>query len=180
MPGPPRKPTKLRVLEGNPGKVKLNRNEPKPPTPTDLRAPAHLDRYARDEWRRIVSQAAVMGYAVTDVGGLEMACDSYSEWRRAKLKCRDRVVRHKGEGGKVSRVPISGLVQESGANGLVPSAWFSIARQAKQSYLRFMSEFGLSPAARTRIETDGPIAPPAPAPAKTGTESKAPGRFFRD
>lgn len=178
MPGPPRKPTALRILEGNPGKLRINRREPQPAPSADLAPPSHLDRYGREEWRRVVGQAIVMGYAITDVGGLEMACDSYAEWRRARMKCRDRTARRTNGAGKTVRIRISGLVQESGANGLVPSAWFNVAARAKTIYLRFMSEFGLSPASRTRIELDEPAAIPA-ARAQTSTAS-APGRFFRD
>lgn len=175
MPGPPRKPTRLRVLEGDPGKLlRRTRREPKPAA-GPLTCPGYLDRYGRDEWRRIASQAQVMGYAVTDVSGLAMACDAYSVWRRARAKCRDRRERRK-EGEKTRRVIVSGLVHETAANGVAPSAWSKIAANAQHTYLRFMAEFGFSPAARTRIETEEPLAIPKPPSASLGGRSK----FFDD
>src|SRR5262245_62892177 len=60
MPGPhgPRPiPTHLKVLRGNPGKQRLNREEPEPmlpPAPPE--APEYLTSYARAEWERIVTE----------------------------------------------------------------------------------------------------------------------------
>jgi P27 family predicted phage terminase small subunit len=180
-PGPPPKPLNLRLLEGNPGKVPLNLRQPRPEAGS-LECPAYLDRYGREEWRRIVGQALTMGYAVTDVSTLAMACDAYAQWRRARAKCADRTVRRRvraeGQPDRVETVRLDGLVQESGANGLVPSAWFRIATEAQRIYLRFVGELGLSPAARTRIETEPILTPPQSHPTKTGTDD--PGRFFRD
>ena len=42
MPGPPPKPTKLKLLAGNPGKRPLNENEPEPEAVAPS-VPAHLD-----------------------------------------------------------------------------------------------------------------------------------------
>ena len=174
------------MLEGDPGKLlRLQKHPPKPAAPTagDLACPAYLDRYGREEWRRIIGQAVAMGYAALDMTTLAMACDTYSEWRRARAKCRDRVVRTKVDldgKTKITRTALSGLVQESGPNGLVPSAWYRIVEESKRAYLRFVGELGLSPAARTRIDAE-PLMPATPAqPPKTGTDGKGrdPGRFF--
>lgn len=49
MAGRKPKPTKLKILEGNPGKQRLPKGEPMPDTEMP-EAPEHLDKYAREEW----------------------------------------------------------------------------------------------------------------------------------
>jgi hypothetical protein len=51
--GPRPQPTTLRLLRGNPGKRKLNRDEPQPEIPPAVPdPPPHLLPLARDEWWR--------------------------------------------------------------------------------------------------------------------------------
>ena len=59
-PGPPPTPTNLKMLRGNPGKRKLNTNEPDPP-PAIPSCPSHLDKVAKREWRRISKELFEMG-----------------------------------------------------------------------------------------------------------------------
>ena len=49
MRGPPPKPTYLRILEGNPSKRPLNRNEPQPPPVETLDPPDYLGGHAATE-----------------------------------------------------------------------------------------------------------------------------------
>jgi phage terminase small subunit len=50
MPGPPPKPTALRILQGNPGKRRLNHDEPKPVA--KCVPPAWLPALVLVEWKR--------------------------------------------------------------------------------------------------------------------------------
>ena len=52
MRGPPPKPTYLRILEGNPSKRPLNRNEPQPPPVETLDPPDYLGGHARARLER--------------------------------------------------------------------------------------------------------------------------------
>lgn len=70
-------PTAIKELEGNPGKRKLNENEPKP----ERKAPAcpkWLDKDARKEWHRLAKKMEALGiqkrdfslqYVLTNTGG---------------------------------------------------------------------------------------------------------------
>ena len=60
MRGPPPKPTYLRILEGNPSKRPLNRNEPQPPPVETLDPPDYLGGHAATEWCRIVPGLSAM------------------------------------------------------------------------------------------------------------------------
>ena len=59
-PGPPPTPTNLKLLRGNPGKRKLNANEPDP-EPAIPPCPSHLDKVAKKEWRRISKELLALG-----------------------------------------------------------------------------------------------------------------------
>ena len=54
------KPTRLKVLEGNPGKQKLPKGEPQPEHELPL-PPSHLDAYGIEEWNRISEGLFVLG-----------------------------------------------------------------------------------------------------------------------
>lgn len=60
MPGPPRKPTALKILQGNPGHQKLPRNEPKPTADFPTR-PGWLEPEAKREWMRVCGELHRLG-----------------------------------------------------------------------------------------------------------------------
>jgi phage terminase small subunit len=51
-PGPKPKPTELKIIEGNPGKRPLNKNEPRPPR-LSPQCPNWLLPEAKKEWKRL-------------------------------------------------------------------------------------------------------------------------------
>lgn len=59
--GRPPKPTALKELEGNPGKRKLNKSEPKPQTMLDIEPPKFLSKAAKPVWK---FYAGKMAYGV--------------------------------------------------------------------------------------------------------------------
>ena len=156
--GPRPKPTALRVLEGNPSKRPLPPNEPKPPSISAPAAPLTLDAVGRTEWRRLAPQLQTLGLLTEiDRSALEVCCQIYSELRQLRLQ-RRRWLRDKDKRDAIWRVD-SALDRKGGL------------------YRQYLAEFGLTPAARTRVETDEV---PAAIPKPTGTEGKASGRFFRE
>jgi phage terminase small subunit len=54
------KPTRMKILTGNPGKRRLNENEPKP-EPSVPDCPSELGPVARQEWDRLVAQWLLCG-----------------------------------------------------------------------------------------------------------------------
>ena len=86
--GPPPKPTKLKLLAGNPGKRPLNRREPQP-RKTTPRCPAWLGKEARAVWKRMVPELRRMGVlTVIDGEALAAFCQTYARWRRPSAASR--------------------------------------------------------------------------------------------
>ncbi len=138
MAGRKPKPTNLKLLQGNPGKRKLNKNEPKPTAKTIPRPPAHLDVVARSEWRRVAPKLFAIGLLTpVDRSALAAYCVAYSKWVEAERAIRDR--------GMVTVTP----------NGYpCISAWAVVSNKAMRQMREFMAEFGMTPSSRSRVQVD--------------------------
>lgn len=131
-------PTAIKVLEGNPGKRALNKNEPKPEKKAP-RCPAWLEDEAKKEWKRMSKTLEQMGL-LTDMDMVAFAgyCQAYARWKEAE----DFLTQH----GSIVRTP-NGYLQQ------VPQV--TIAQTNLRTVLRFCEQFGLTPSARSRISGDG-------------------------
>ena len=135
--GPKPKPTALRIAQGNPGRKKINKTEPKP-APAIPYCPNHLTGRAKQEWRRIAPILKSLGLLTElDRAALAAYCQAYATWAKAI-----RLIKNRGELIKTSK----GYLQDN--------PWNWIANRSLKQMESFFSEFGLSPAARTRIEID--------------------------
>jgi P27 family predicted phage terminase small subunit len=130
------KPTALKLLQGNPGKRAINKAEPQPTKlSTNLRPPAWLDPVAADRWRKLVPELRALGLlTVVDIDSLEAYCKAYSRWREAEEFLDDS--------GMTTRT-------ESGYSQQRPQV--AIARGYAEQMRKFASEFGLTPASRSRL-----------------------------
>ena len=128
------KPTAIKILEGNPGKRPLNTNEPVPPQ-GDISCPDWLEPEAQREWERLAPALEAMGVLTTaDLMAFAGYCQAYARWREAE----EFISKH----GAIFKTP-SGYVQQ------MPQV--SIAQQNLRIMQSFCSEFGLTPATRSRI-----------------------------
>jgi P27 family predicted phage terminase small subunit len=131
-------PTKLRVLRGNPGKRPLPKAEPQPdramPEP-----PAHLGEIALQEWHALAPELHRIG-VLTRVDGTALAahCAAYELWVIAR--------RHVESEGHVHAM-------ENGRQLMSP--WVQIGKDAASMMHKFLTEFGLTPASRSRIVAHG-------------------------
>jgi P27 family predicted phage terminase small subunit len=134
------KPTALKVLEGNPGKRPLNKNEPQPEKKAP-RCPSWLEPEAKKEWKRMAKTLETIG-VLTQVDKAAFAgyCQAYARWKEAE----EFLSKH----GTIFKTP-SGYIQQ------VPQV--SIAQAYLKVMKDFCSEFGLTPAARTRIQVDSAV-----------------------
>lgn len=137
MPGRRPKPTALKIAEGNPGRRPLNLNEPQfrglP------KCPAHLDKNAKAEWRRISKELAAIGLlAAVDRAALAAYCQCWSRWIDAEESIK--------KFGTVIKSPKSGYP--------VQNPYVGIANTALDQMRKFLIEFGLTPASRSRISID--------------------------
>ena len=134
--GPIPKPSAIERAEGYPGKRKANRREPQP-REIAPRCPAHLDAVAKREWRRLVPILRRMR-VLTEADEIPLAnlCTTYSTLIKAQEKLNESGILYKGPSGYIQQSPV-----------------LSIIRQCIETLNRLSREFGLTPAARTRIMT---------------------------
>ena len=137
------KPTALKILEGNPGKRPINENEPIPPKGT-VKCPTWLEPEAKKEWKRLAPSLEAMGVLTqADLTAFAGYCQAYARWKEAE----EFITQH----GSILRTK-SGYVQ--------PVPQVSIAQTYLKIMNRFAEQFGLTPAARSRIiaedNTSGP------------------------
>lgn len=143
MPGPPKKPTALKILEGNPGHQKLNTHEPKPPVKVPP-PPKHLGPEAKRVWRRIGPKFAALGVmAEVDEAAFAILCESYAAWCHLIEKAREHgpIVKMHGQ--------------------MVPNPYLARADREAERVRKLLVEFGGSPAARARLAVDGAPSTPA-------------------
>jgi P27 family predicted phage terminase small subunit len=134
------KPTVLKVLQGNPGKRPLNPHEPRP-EPKLPQAPAHLSEDAKKEWRRLGRQLLRMGLMTEiDRPALALYCQAWGRW----LEAEDALKRY-------------GVMVKSSAGFPVQSPYLAVANKAMEQMRSLLSEFGMSPASRTKVTAvEGP------------------------
>jgi len=139
--GPPRKPTSLRVLEGNPSKRPLPKGEPKPASAVPA-PPLWLDDHARAEWGRIVPELNALGLlSCLDMSSLVGYVTTWSEFVQAE---REIAEYRDANGGRITFTTPNGALQQIPAVG--------VRNKAARLLLAFAAEFGLSPSARAAID----------------------------
>lgn len=134
MPGPPKKPTALKLVEGTYREDRVAKNEPRPKARVP-RPPKHFSPLALEEWNRIVEELAENGLMTNlDRAALVAYCEFWEAYVQAAEKLQ------KG-----------GFVYTSANGNMVENPWFSIKKRAAELMHKFLIEFGMTPASRTRI-----------------------------
>jgi P27 family predicted phage terminase small subunit len=134
MAGRNRTPTGLKIVNGNPGKRSISGQEPDPEYLNDLIPPEHLTESAKTVWNELAQNlrnARVL--TKLDVPMLEMVCESIATYRNAVKKCEQRYA--------------SGDIGDSSSIGY----WEMIKSMSFKRAMATMQQFGMSPAARTKI-----------------------------
>ncbi len=130
------KPTRMKILAGNPGKRPLNANEPRPEVATPD-CPVELGPVARREWDRMVAELARLRILThLDRAALAAYCGAYAMWAEA-----------------TEAIQKYGSMVKSPSGYPVQSPYVSIANRQTEIMMRIASEFGFTPASRSRIST---------------------------
>jgi P27 family predicted phage terminase small subunit len=137
-------PTHLKLLRGVPGHHPLNKHEPEPSASVEPPpAPDFLSDYARAEWDRIaVELYRLKLLTVVDIAPLAAYCESYSVWRTSVEKLKEMAARDPA---------MSGLLVKTRHDSVMQNPLCLTMRQAASDMVRYASEFGFTPAARSRI-----------------------------
>ncbi len=157
MPGPPRKPTVLKLIEGNRGKRSLPKNEPKPRG--DLKAvrpPARLTDAQAEVWRYTLENCPPGLLTHVDRELLIAWCVASEMHARASRLQAEKDAKAREEGGEELLARTKG--------GYMQSSYLSIINRQAVLLNQLAAALGFSPASRTRInapEDEGPKDPGA-------------------
>lgn len=130
-------PTALKLVTGNPGKRAPNKKEPKPKRVIPS-CPAHLTDEGKVAWGRLVVLLDRMGVLTeADTFALERLCDCYADI----LECRELIDRD----GRTY------TTQSEGGTLIKTNPAVNQLRAADAQFKSYLVEFGLTPAARTKV-----------------------------
>jgi P27 family predicted phage terminase small subunit len=128
------RPTRLKVLTGNPGKRPLNEHEPRPEASIP-QCPPELGPAAQREWNRLVTELATLNLLTNlDRAALAAYCGSYALWAEA-----------------MEAIQKYGAMVKSPSGYPMQSPYIAIANRQAEIMMRIASEFGFTPASRSRI-----------------------------
>ena len=136
-----KKPSQLKRIQGNAGKRKVNKREPKP-TPGTPEMPPHLanDSVAAEKWKQLVPILNRMGVLTTaDGDGLAAYCSLFSQW----VKCEAAIK-------KLGLITVD-VDEASGATKVKQNPAVRIKADTIRLMRQFENEFGLTPAARSNL-----------------------------
>ena len=128
-PGQGRKPKASTIVE------KLRTRAPRRQPGRLPHAPSYLDDNGKAEWRRtgkLLLQAGLMDEL--DTTALATYCQAYSRWLAAEEQIKE-----------------NGMIVAAKNGFPVQSPYLAISNKAAQQMAKFMSEFGMTPASRSRL-----------------------------
>jgi phage terminase small subunit len=130
--GPPPKPTRLKLLQGNPGHRPLNLATEPQPKPLLPKCPRELGAAAKREWKRVAPELYRLGLLTTvDRACLSGYCSAWGSFIELSAAMRN-----------MAEPPSPAMLRAIRGMG--------------ELMLRFATEFGMTPSSRTRTR----VAPP--------------------
>ena len=127
-------PTHLKAITGNHGKRALNADEPIP-APSIPECPQELGAVARAEWDRLAGELSKLRLLTSlDRAALATYCGAYELWAEA-----------------IAAIQTYGSMIKSPQGFPMQSPYIAIANRQAELMLRVASEFGFTPASRSRI-----------------------------
>lgn len=131
MAGRKKLPTNLKVLKGTQRADRLNPDEPMP-DPNIPEAPDFLSKEALIEWGRITTQLSKLGLITDiDMAALALYCQAWG-----RIVKYEKVISEEGE------------LNKDGSN-TSPAMW--IVNKSYEQVYKFLTEFGMSPASRSKV-----------------------------
>lgn len=133
------KPTRIKAMTGNPGKRPLNAHEPRP-APALPECPSQLSPVARLEWMRLTAELSKLNLIThLDRGALATYCGAYALWAEA-----------------MEQIQKYGTMVKSPTGFPMQSPYLAVANRQAEIMMRIASEFGFTPASRSRISAPPP------------------------
>ena len=144
-PGPKPKPTRLKILTGNPGHRPIPAGEPQPDAGLP-RAPKRFTADQRKLWNAYAKQLTACGIATQiDATALELLIDQHAAYHAASAE-----------------VQRTGLVWLERGEGAIPkfaySPYWVQQQRALKALVTMLREFGMTPSARASVKSAAPMA----------------------
>jgi P27 family predicted phage terminase small subunit len=134
----------LKTLEGNPGKRPINKNEPQPGGFPNC--PRHLSNEAKAEWKRISKELSRLGLLTSvDRAALAAYCSAYGRWVEAERGLQKSAA----------------LIVKAPSGQPIQNPFVSIINAALDQMRKFLTEFGMTPSSRSRLQVQ--MTPQTPA-----------------
>lgn len=135
------KPTVLKLITGNPGKRAINRDEPNAGRITSG-CPEHLHSSGKEAWNKLSVLLDSMGVLTeADTFTLERLCDCYTDI----LECRI-LIEQDGRTYTVIGSDGNAIIKHNPAVAQL--------RAADSQFKSYLVEFGLTPAARSKVKAE--------------------------
>lgn len=152
-------PTALKLVTGNAGKRAINTSEPRPSTTKGPVMPSYLSPKAKAAWKKLTKLLKDMGVLTAADGfALERLCDVYAEI----LELRDEIAKNGRTYESIRQLDDiadqqDGLDDNDSGLGLEqrlikPNPAVAMLADADRRFKSYLVEFGLTPAARTKIQ----------------------------
>ncbi|PHM45887.1 terminase [Xenorhabdus mauleonii] len=141
MSGPPKTPTHLRLVRGNPSKRPINKNEPQPPKGIPS-TPKYFDKQGKYWFKRMAEELDAVGVLTQlDARALELLVEAYVEYRH---HCDTLAL----EGHTYKNMTDSGiLIKVHPAAIMKADAWKRLRAM--------LGEFGMTPSTRSKVNRNG-------------------------
>lgn len=136
--GPKPKPTTLRLLEGNAGRLPINDAEPTPSG--EAECADYMSADAKQKWRDIMASVPPGMITVADGPLLEAYCEAWATHKQATVRLNET----------------RDLLGDNLLVGDKPSAYLRIRSDAAKTMASLATRLGLSPADRSGIRIDAP------------------------
>jgi len=161
--GPLPKPVALKLLEGNPGKRALDLSDGVNPRVEIPSAPKHLGIEARKEWKRITPLLEELGLVSgLDRTALALYCQAAGRLAELETAFNGKVARLV-DGGQTYADAVYEASCSATPNGYAQqSVIVQLIRSSRVQVHLYLMHFGLSPAARGRVQASNYVQPELP------------------
>jgi len=170
--GPLPKPAALKLLEGNPGKRALNLSDGVNPRVEVPSMPKHLGIEARKEWKRITPLLEELGLVSgLDRAALGLYCQAVGRMTELETAFNGQVDLLVSGGMKYADAVYHASHAVTPSGYAQQSVMVQLIKSSREQVNRYLMHFGLSPAARARVQPSNYLQQELP-----GVEAKPPPR----
>ena len=161
--GPLPKPTALKLLEGNAGKRPLDLAAGINPRIEIPSPPKHLGMEARKEWKRITPLLEELGLiSGLDRSALALYCQAVGRLAELETAFNGQVQRLVDDGAEYADAVYKASYSVTPSGYAQQSVIVQLIKSHREQLNRYLMHFGLSPAARGRVQASNYVQPTLP------------------